>query len=509
MQGHYGRLDAALNQTTDVDISNARASQGNTDILTGGQLTGLQNNTELSHQRGQLIQHDGAIPFNALDAYLRSTVILWRKTNPTLTTALSTWKALKPFIEDTEFNYHTARALHSVDKISYSTAQHTRIKDAIRWGFGQFQQRALFSYFSAAVPQPLSVIDPPLTGLLPDLLISHHISLVKLPERTVIEVSGGQMSLDIDAFSWTFSMTLAEKAGLDLVRPDASGVKEIELNFDGTIFVFIVEQCHHQNAFNQSGYAISGRSKTAYLTQPYLQPVSYIETQQRLASQLINNELINLGWTAHFNTLDWLVDADADAFSYANKTPMQAIIQVAGAVGAVIKPHNELNEFDINPRYKISPWDWPAATADGIYDNNIIRQLSGEWQPKPLINGVYVSGATFGVNCFVKRTGTAGDTLAQQVIDNLITTADAGRERGRNVICDRGNQELVSVELPVLPLGQLPDIHYPGDLLQVNESVNHQWKGLCIGVALSFKVSPKAVVTASQTMTLEKHHGNH
>ena len=346
---------------------------------------------------------------------------------------------------------------------------------------------------------------PPKNAILQVYFIMHTITVVKLPERSVIEVKDLSLQLDIDSWSWLSTLNLVNKADFDLVKPGAGGVQEIEVNIDGYIWEFIIEKYRDNRQFNRTGYTINGRSKTAYLAAPYKLPASRTETALKTANQLIDIELLNTGFSVNYNTEDWLVDAGA--FSYQNATPMQAVLKVAGSIGGVVLPDKRAKQITIHPRYRISPWDWPMASAAVTITSDIIRSISGDWQPRPEINAVYVSGRTQGVNCFVKRTGTAGDQLGRQVIDNLITHADAGRERGRNVISDRGNQELMTIELPLLQSGQVPGIYDPGELLEIDEGGGNVWRGIVVKSQIQASIKSGAI-TASQKITIERHHGN-
>jgi len=334
--------------------------------------------------------------------------------------------------------------------------------------------------------------------------IMHSLAVVVLPSRTSIEATSLSLSIDIDSFAWLLNMQVAE--GIALIRPDINGVKEVEINIDGYIWEFIIESYTENKEFNNNTWSVTGRSKTAYLTAPYKLPVSTTYGSQLLASQLIDTELSGSGFTFTYSTVDWLVNANA--FSYQNLTAMQAIRRVADAVGGVILPHQTDNSLIINPRYQSSPWDWGTATPVASLTSDIIMLMSGNWQPKADINGVYVGGNTLGVECFVKRVGTAGDQLSTQYTDNLITHQDAGREKGRNILSDRGKQEVVSVELPVLPLGETPAIYQCGDLVEINEGAQGVWRGIVLGISISANVSDGAI-SASQTVSLEKHYGEY
>ena len=258
--------------------------------------------------------------------------------------------------------------------------------------------------------------------------------------------------------------------------------------------------------FGDNSWTVAGRSKTAYLANPYKLPISNTYTSLINAAQIVNNELVGSGFTATYNTVDWGINADA--FSYQSLTAMQAIRRIADAVGGVILPHQSANSLIINPRYQASPWNWGVVVPKATITNDIIIGMSGNWQPKPDINGVYVGGNTVGVECFVKRTGTAGDKLAGQHVGNLITHQDVGREKGRNIISDRGKQEVVSVQLPVLPLGETPAIYECGDLLEINEGVAGVWRAMVLSINITAAVNNGAI-TAEQTVSLEKHYGEY
>ncbi|MCU7947800.1 MAG: hypothetical protein KZQ72_14380 [Candidatus Thiodiazotropha sp. (ex Cardiolucina cf. quadrata)] len=140
------------------------------------------------------------------------------------------------------------------------------------------------------------------------------------------------------------------------------------------------------------------------------------------------------------------------AYYYTDKTPIQAVNMIAKSVGAVILPHRNLDEITINTRYQGSAWDWATATPSATLTLDIVKRLANQWNPKPDVNGVHVSRETQGVTCFVRRQGTDGANLAPEVVDTLITHQDAGRARGCNIISDQGKQEVVDIELPLMPL---------------------------------------------------------
>ncbi|MCY1520937.1 hypothetical protein D9M68_557320 [compost metagenome] len=119
-------------------------------------------------------------------------------------------------------------------------------------------------------------------------------------------------------------------------------------------------------------------------------------------------------------------------------------------------------------------------------------------------NTVYVSGTTHGVSVDVRRAGTAGDKPAPDVFDDLITATDAARSRGICELSKGGNQELVSLTIPLFPVdGSAPGLVEPGRLCEVREA-GDTWRGLCLGVDISAEGVGASRV--SQVLKLERHH---
>ncbi len=111
-----------------------------------------------------------------------------------------------------------------------------------------------------------------------------------------------------------------------------------------------------------------------------------------------------------------------------------------------------------------------------------------------------------GVTCKVRKGGEAGQLFAQQVSSPLINVAAAAAERGRNILCDRGEQAVVDLTVPLFPrplkAGEIGVI-LPLDLVQVLSSEG-TWHGQCESIRIEVVVDQQAVVI-EQTATLERH----
>lgn len=354
------------------------------------------------------------------------------------------------------------------------------------------------AYPSFEVPQ-----GAPKNQILEVYIIVNTVSVVKLPERTPVEVGNLSLGLDVDSWSWRISAQVFGAASLALIRPDAAGVREIEVTINGYVWEFVVEEYSQSREFKGAAHNITGRSKTAYLADPYQAPVSYVESSLKTAQQLAEQEVTPLGWTVNWYTVGWNVLAGA--YYYNSKTPIQAVSMIAGAVGATVRPHRSALQIDINPRYPVSPWNWSAQTPAAIITHDVIKKIGGSWSPKPAYNGVYVSGESLGVSCFVKRAGTDGALLAPEVVDTLITHQDAGRERGRNILADQGKQEIMTIDTPLMPSPGVPGLFNIGELLEIDEGAAGVWRGQVMGVDIRATRNQKSL-TVHQSITIERHH---
>ncbi|WP_203230087.1 hypothetical protein [Azotobacter chroococcum] len=92
-----------------------------------------------------------------------------------------------------------------------------------------------------------------------------------------------------------------------------------------------------------------------------------------------------------------------------------------------------------------------------------------EWSPQPEWNSCYVSGTSHGVAVDVRRAGTAGDAPAPDVYDELITGTDAARARGIAELAKGGNQEIVTLDLPLFPEATAPGLIEPAMLCEVRD----------------------------------------
>lgn len=392
--------------------------------------------------------------------------------------------------------------------IVWGTPSRIDLQRRLRWGWGRPGDPPSVGIEYPDYTGPVYEIDPAVEpDILETYMIANSVSLVVLPGREPVDATGIKVARDIDAFAWTLSCELFGRTSLNLIRPDASGPKTVELTINGWVWLFLVERYSTQGKFPSERFTITGVSRTQLLAEPYAPKRSAVNAADINAVQAATDQLENTGFTLSWDYTalgppDWTIPAGA--FSYQQQTALQVIARVAEAVGGVVRPARDSDALAVVPRYRAAPWAWATEIMDRIIPAEIVGQWGGEWSPQPEWNSCYVSGTTHGVAVDVRRAGTAGDAPAPDVFDDLITGTDAARHRGIAEIAKGGNQEIVTLSLPLFPQGgSAPGLVDPAHLCEVRD-IDGTWRGLCLSTEISAEGVGASRVT--QTLKLERHH---
>lgn len=355
---------------------------------------------------------------------------------------------------------------------------------------------------------PITIIvpDPDEPDILETYMIANSVSFVVLPDRTPLDATSIRINRDIDSFAWTLSASLFGRTSLQQVRPDSSGPKQVEVEINGHVWLFLIERYSGTGSLADERFTITGVSRTQLLAEPYAPKKSQVNTVPINAEQAAIFELSSIGFELEWDVTsagppDWTLPAGA--FSYTEQTPMQVVAKLAETVGGIVRPDKAADVLSILPRYREPVWQWSSAVMDCIIPAAIIGQWGGEWQPQTEWNSCYVSGTTHGVAMKVRRAGTAGELEAPDVYEDWLTGEQANRARGIAELCKGGDQEIVSLNLPLFPQATAPGLVEPGMLCEVRD-IDETWRGLC----LSTEITAEGVGAArvSQMLKLERHH---
>jgi hypothetical protein len=195
---------------------------------------------------------------------------------------------------------------------------------------------------------------------------------------------------------------------------------------------------------------------------------------------------------------------------YQDLAPIDVISQIAAARGAVLQSHPSDPTLIVQSRYPVSPWSWSAGLADVALPSSWITGINAQQQSKPMYDAVIIAGQQQGVLAKVTRDASAGETFAQQVVDQLMVTPGVAAERGRNVLSDRGIQEQVDMDIPLFAPGTITagmsGLYSPLLLVDVQDP-DDPWQGQTVGVSISARRGGQdnKALEIWQRVSLERH----
>lgn len=294
-------------------------------------------------------------------------------------------------------------------------------------------------------------------------------SLVRLPDRAPLAVTAMTVETDADSWCWALSATLAGPAGWALLQPQPPAFLpvEVEAAINGHVWRFLLDSPGASRRFNENRQSLKGRSRSAWIADPFTAPSSGVEANPRTAQQLAEQALENLGWTlVWLLPADWLVPAGLYAW---NGTPIDRLAGLVKPVDGCLYTDPSAAVITAYPRYPTAAWLWDGQTADvGIPEAAVIA-LERSPENRPVLNGCYVSGTLHGYTAWVKIAGTDGAlTPAEPVVDPLLCHADALRARGIAVLSAAGPGHALSAELLLTAEGGTgPGLLRPGLLAEI------------------------------------------
>jgi len=320
-------------------------------------------------------------------------------------------------------------------------------------------------------------VDPdPAQWVIPVLEVyvtTHSLAAVLLPSLEPVALKGATIESDDGGFGWSLQASGPEHL-LDQLAPVSGLPARIRVTVDGHDWVFAVERIARTRRFGEHRASIQGRSTTALLGAPYLPEQSWLNSLQISAQQAVAQALEYTGTTLDWGIDDWTLPAGAWSL---RGTPLQAALRFTEAAGAVLRSHPTEQRLIVRPRYPVLPWEWSAAAPTLQMPAAIITTDDLQPEPRAPYNAVYVSGMAGGVLGHVRRAGTAGDLLAPQVTDPLITQEVAARMRGSAELAAAGKKLMQTMTLPMLTDTWAPGPVLPGWLVQVDD-IGHSWRGL-------------------------------
>lgn len=325
-------------------------------------------------------------------------------------------------------------------------------------------------------------------------------SYLMQPQISCIRVSDGaavvlkSVSIAKSRSQWSSSGSVVFSSRIDAER---AANELLKISISGYDFYLLCESPSESKGFGQHSFSATCRGRLALLASPHKKASNYVNMVSRSFIGLMSDIVANTGWSIASQITDFTVPANA--FSYAAKTPAEALNMMAAGIGAMLDVNDETQTITVIPQWPVVPWNTATAVPDVILHDGVILDFSEQVDIRPDANAVFVRGEQQGVAAKVKRFGTAGDNFCVDIVDKLITDNQAARMRGTTELANAGNKVQTSIRTKVL--ADLPPMR-PGMLIGVRKGAE-VFKSVCEAWSISATVSESTgQVTVNQTVNL-------
>lgn len=330
-------------------------------------------------------------------------------------------------------------------------------------------------------------------------------SLTLLPNRTPLPCTSMTIKTDANSWCWGLSASLTGPSAWALVQPTPAGYPvEVEATINGWVWTFVLDYPGLTRKFNNHNLTIEGRSRSAWLSEPWTPRTIGRQANDRTAQQLAEEALYNTGWTIDWLLNDW--DVPGGRFEWDNDI-VGRIMRLLKPVDGCLYTDPSLQVLTAYPRYAVASWLWAAETADWELPESIVSELRRQPNITNHFNGVYVSGTTDGVLAFVKIEGTDGMSQPGQPITEALICDDDGvaaRMRGLSFLSQNGGTGY-QLSLRTLlgqygALGDLPTLLLPTMLVK-HSGQNGRVRSISVNASRSGGWT--GILNVSQTVEIE------
>ncbi|HOW75584.1 MAG TPA: hypothetical protein PK959_06590 [Candidatus Competibacteraceae bacterium] len=268
-------------------------------------------------------------------------------------------------------------------------------------------------------------------------MTTNSAALVRWPDLTPLPCTAITVETDFESWCWSLSATLAGSEAWSLVQPDPLAC-QVQATINGQTWRFLLDVPSTQRSFNSDRVSLKGRSRAAWLQNPYASRQDFSEANAREMQQLAEAALENTGWSVDWQLENWVVPA---GLWTQYSTPIEALIRLATASADGIYTHPTEQIITLHKRWPVAAWLLDGATTDLLIPEDAVISLNQTPVYTQPLNGVYVSGTTAGALALIKIAGTDGALQPTEPITEALlcdTAGVAARQRGLNALSDSG-----------------------------------------------------------------------
>lgn len=338
----------------------------------------------------------------------------------------------------------------------------------------------------------------------------NSVDVIALPGNEPLNVADIRISCDRETFSWQLTCEIRNKASLNLIKPGASGYRELAVTINGHRWEFFIPKYSASRKITDDkldqSWRITGYSRSQYLGQPYA-PKRTRSIASTTAVQAATNELFGTGFTLDWDTAllpDWSMPNSS--FSYQDLTPIEVIKRLASVAGGVVLADPASNTLYVRPKYQVAAWQLISANMDRTIHESQILSESMDSEEKPLFNSVLVSGESEGVALIVNRLGTAGDNPAPDITEGWLTAIEGNTSRGTAELSASGNRQTYTLDLAIPESIGQPGLLVPGLMVAVQHDDSASDYRAYVD-AISISVPGRGNAAVIQSVTLDRPAG--
>ncbi|MBF0488161.1 MAG: hypothetical protein HQK98_08375 [Nitrospirae bacterium] len=213
------------------------------------------------------------------------------------------------------------------------------------------------------------------------------------------------------------------------------GMERIVLTIGGETYRFFIETREISETYDKSGLTVWGRQKSGLLAEGYAQKLTQTYSD-RYAAAIAIEIAENCGVTLYWNAPNyWINSFSADAF------PIDAIIQLAAAIGAIVQTTPD-GSIVVRHKYPVVPSNLPTPNIAVIFDRDNILGLDLS-EEQALYSKVTVN---------IKQDTTASYNFSSEVAPTCVTPG------GSATIKIYIPNENIKYDLKATPSGKIREI---------------------------------------------------
>lgn len=203
-------------------------------------------------------------------------------------------------------------------------------------------------------------------------MATNSASLVRWPDLTLLPCTAMTLETDFDSWCWSLTATLAGPEAWALVQPNPLAC-EVLATINGQAWKFLLDVPSTSRSFNADRVTLKGRSRSAWLHEPYTLSSDRSRVNARDMTQLAEAALANTGWTLDWQLPNWSVPAGRYV---SHNTPIGVLIRLVNTTDDGLYTDPTLQILTARRRWPVASWLLDGQTTDLLIPESAVISLT-------------------------------------------------------------------------------------------------------------------------------------